>query len=114
MEISTREAAGGVIVLDLQGDLAPDPGETELRDAVAAVLEDGYVSILLNFADVPYVSSAGLGEMVRCFQRAADAGAALKIENLQPPVRDLMRLVRIDQVVETFETEEDAVVSFVQ
>ena len=111
MEISKR-TSGGVTLLDLEGDLAPPHGKMELRDAVTELVAAGQASILLNFQNVGFVSSAGIGELVRSFQRVTEAGFTIKIANLQPPVRDLLQLMKLDRMLETFEAEEEAIRSF--
>jgi anti-sigma B factor antagonist len=111
MKISTR-TAGRVTVVDLSGDLAPDPGDTELRDAVSELVDAGHSAIVLNFEHVRFVSSAGIGELIRCFQRVTEAKFEIKIAHLQSSVRHLLHLVKLDQVIESFEDEAEAVRSF--
>jgi anti-anti-sigma factor len=58
---------GGLVILDLKGNLRLGDGDELLREMVNSLLADGKTTITLNFADVPYIDSAGLGEIVRCY-----------------------------------------------
>ena len=66
MKIVERQV-GDVIILDLHGKILIGEGDDALRDAVTKLVDGGKTKILLNLADVPYVDSAGLGEIVRCY-----------------------------------------------
>ena len=68
--------------------------------------------ILLNLADVPYVDSAGLGEIVRCYTTVSKKGGKLKLLNLTAKIRDLLAITKLLTVFETYDSEADAVKSF--
>ena len=92
----------------------------ELRhglDAVVIMLhgpygEDGTVQGLLELADVPYVDSAGLGEIVRTYTTVSKKGGKLKLLNLTAKIRDLLAITKLLTVFETYDSEADAVKSF--
>ena len=73
MKIVERQV-GDVIILDIQGKILIGEGDDALREAVTRLVESGKKKILLNLADVPYVDSAGLGEIVRCYTTVSKQG----------------------------------------
>jgi len=83
-----------------------------LRDAVTKLVEGGKSKILLNLADVPYVDSAGLGEIVRCYTTVSRKGGKLKLLNLTAKIRDLLAITKLLTVFETYDSEDEAVRSF--
>jgi anti-sigma B factor antagonist len=63
-------------------------------------------------ADVPYVDSAGLGEIVRCYTTASRKGGSLKLINLTKKIQDLLSITKLLTVFEVYETEDEGVKSF--
>lgn len=111
MEITER-SVGGVTVLDLNGKIQLGEGDDVLRHTVRSLIAGGTRKLVLNLADVPYVDSAGLGELVRCHTRMVQAGGGVKLLNLTSRMQDLLSITKLVTVFETFEAEDAAVASF--
>ncbi len=111
MKIVERQV-GDVIILDLHGKIMIGEGDDALRDAVAKLVDGGKAKILLNLAEVPYVDSAGLGEIVRCYTTVSRNNGRLKLLNLTKKIKDLLAITKLLTVFETFESEDEAVRSF--
>jgi anti-sigma B factor antagonist len=111
MHIDQR-ASGDVVVLDLKGKLTMGDGDELLRDKVNSLVQQGLKKIVLNLADVPYIDSAGLGEIVRTYTTVSRQGGSLKLLNLTKRIQDLLSITKLLTVFETFESEKDAVKSF--
>lgn len=111
MKIVERQV-GDVIILDIQGKILIGEGDDALREAVTRLVESGKKKILLNLADVPYVDSAGLGEIVRTYTTVSRQGGSLKLLSLTKRITDLLSITKLLTVFETFESEDDAVRSF--
>jgi anti-anti-sigma factor len=60
MRIEKRKK-GDVLILDLKGKILIGDGIDELRDAINGANKENESKILLNFKDVPYLDSTGLG-----------------------------------------------------
>ncbi len=101
-----------VVILDLSGDIVIGEGEVELRERVNALLENKQRHILLNFANVTCVDSAGLGELVACYKRTTAENGVLKLLNLPEPVSDHLRLTRLRELFEIHDNEEQALAAF--
>src|SRR4029077_3555336 len=111
MQIDER-AVGDVVVLDLKGKITLGKGDELLKDKVNSLVNQGHRKILLNFADVPYVDSAGLGEIVRTYTTVSRQGGNLKLLNLTKRITDLLAITKLLTVFETFDAENDAIRSF--
>lgn len=101
-----------VTILDLHGKIMIGEGDDALRDAVVKLVDDGKTKVLLNLGDVPYVDSAGLGEIVRCYTTVSRKNGHLKLINLTAKIRDLLAITKLLTVFETYDSEEEAVKSF--
>jgi anti-sigma B factor antagonist len=111
MQIEER-AIGDVMVLDLKGRITLGEGDELLKDKVNSLLNQGQKKILLNLADVPYIDSAGLGEVVRTYTTVSRQGGSLKLLNLTKRITDLLSITKLLTVFETFDSESEAVKSF--
>lgn len=111
MQINTR-TFGDITVLDLSGKLTIDDGASLLRDRVASLVSQGNRKLLLNLADVPYVDSGGLGELVRCSLIANREKGAVKLVNLTQRIADLLTITKLLTVFDTFDNEDAARASF--
>ena len=111
MEITER-ALENVVVLDLKGKLTIGEGDELLKETIQKLMDQGHNNLLLNLEDVPYVDSAGLGEIVRTYTTVSRQGGSLKLVNLTKRITDLLAITKLLTVFDTFESEADAVSSF--
>ena len=111
MKIVERQVED-VVILDLHGKILIGEGDDALRDAVNRVVDGGKTKILLNLADVPYVDSAGLGEIVRCYTTVSRKNGRLKLINLTRKIQDLLAITKLLTVFETYDSEPEAIKSF--
>ena len=111
MQIDER-VTGDVVVLDLRGRVMLGEGDELLKDKVNSLLNQGQKKIVLNLAEVPYIDSAGLGEIVRTFTTVSRQGGSLKLLNLTKRITDLLAITKLLTVFETFDNEAEAVQSF--
>jgi anti-sigma B factor antagonist len=111
MKIVERQV-GDVLILDLHGKILIGEGDDALREAVTRLSDGGKTKILLNLADVPYVDSAGLGEIVRTYTTVSRKGGKLKLLNLTKKIQDLLSITKLLTVFETYESEDEAVRSY--
>jgi anti-sigma B factor antagonist len=111
MQIEER-AVGDVVMLDLKGKITLGEGDELLKDKVNSLVNQGKKKIVLNLADVPYIDSAGLGEVVRTYTTVSRQGGSMKLLNVTKRISDLLSITKLLTVFETFDSENDAVRSF--
>src|SRR6266545_3098170 len=111
MQIDER-TVGDVMVLDVKGKVTLGEGDEMLKDKVNSLVNQGHKKIVLNLAGVPYIDSAGLGEIVRTYTTVSRQGGNLKLLNLTKRITDLLSITKLLTVFETYDSETDAVASF--
>src|SRR3712207_5241166 len=80
----------------------------EVRERVRAQIEQGRSPVVVDLSRTQYVDSAGLGTLVLLSKEARAAGGCLVLAGLSDHVRDLLRLVRLDEVFTIAATVEEA------
>ena len=111
MEIEERSLEN-VVIVDLKGKLTLGEGDELLKEKINNLMQQGHRNLLLNLESVPYVDSAGLGEIVRTFTTVKHQGGALKLVNLTKRIKDLLTITKLLAVFDTYESEAEAVSSF--
>jgi anti-sigma B factor antagonist len=111
MQIEER-VVNNVTVLDLKGKMTLGEGDELLKDKINSLLQQERKQILLNLEGVPYIDSAGLGEIVRTYTTVSRQGGKLKLVNLTKRITDLLSITKLLTVFETFESEPDAIRSY--
>ena len=100
-----------VVILDLSGRITMGEGAVIVRDNLQKLLDAGDRKFLVNLADVDYIDSSGLGELVVAFTTVRNHGGQLKLLNLTKRVRDLLQITKLLTVFESFDSEAEAIKS---
>ncbi len=112
MRISER-MIGNVVIVDVSGKITlGDMGDAQLKDKMRSLVQQGHKNVLLNLGDVPYVDSAGLGEIVQAYATVNKNGGSLKLVNTTKRIKDLLSITKLLTVFDTFDSEAEAVTSF--
>jgi anti-sigma B factor antagonist len=111
LKITTREV-DQVNILDLSGRIILGPELDVLREAVRTLLGQGKKKIILNLADVSYIDSSGVGELVRSYTSVRNQGGELKLLNLTQKVHDVLHVTKLYTVFDIRDDEFKAVKSF--
>lgn len=108
----TTHQKGEVIVVIASGKLTMGEGASTLRTKIRELVASGSRQIVLNMADVSYMDSSGMGELIGAHTTVTTAGGEIKLLNLAKRVHDLLKLTKLYTVFEAFEDEASAVDSF--
>ena len=111
LKINVRETADATI-LDMSGRISLGEALGESRDSIREALAGDQKNILLNLAEVSYIDSSGLGQLISSYATVASRGGQMKLLNLQKRVNDLMQITKLVTVFETYSNEEAALKSF--
>jgi anti-sigma B factor antagonist len=111
MKFSSRQV-DNVVVIDIEGKILLGDGDVEIKRAVEAHLAKGHKKILLNLAKVPYIDSAGLGEIIRCYTSIRKSGGDLKLLAPNQRLVDLLSVTKLVNVFDWYSDEPSAMASF--
>jgi anti-sigma B factor antagonist len=111
MKISVRQL-DGITIVDCSGRITLGEGSVTLRDTVRELLAKGQKKILLNLADVNYIDSSGIGELVSAYTTVRNQGGDLKLLKLTKKVHDLLQITKLYTVFDVKDDEAAAVKAF--
>jgi len=101
-----------VTVLKLTGEILLDDGDQVLRAHVHDLMGKGRTKLVVDFADVAYVDSSGVGMLVAKQQTLRKLGGDLRLVHLSPRYQRLLTTMRVLPLFRVFDDEATAVASF--
>jgi anti-anti-sigma factor len=108
MEIA-QDVQGGVIVVTPTGRIDTTASE-RFSEVLAGVLAAGHTQVVIDFAGVDYISSAGLAALVVTAKRLGGGKGRLVLSALRNPVRQVLELTGLIPVF-TIEASREAALS---
>jgi anti-sigma B factor antagonist len=109
---ATHRDAGKITVVDFSGKITLGEGSALLRKTVRALLDEERFLLLINLADVDYIDSSGIGELVSAFTAVKNRGGELKLLQLTKKVKDLLQITKLYTVFEVYSDEASALRGF--
>jgi anti-sigma B factor antagonist len=101
-----------ITIVDLSGRITAGEGARALRDTIDKLAAAGQVHILLNLADLNYIDSAVMGEMVGASNTVRKLGGDIKLLNPQARISQLLQMTKLSTVFAIFANEHTALQSF--
>ncbi len=106
--VPSARLEGEVLVASVRGeiDLHNSP---DLRDVLLGALNRYRLKkLVLNLSQVPYMDSSAIAVMVETLQKLRKAGGKIYLTNLQPRVKGLLEIARLDTIFVVVKDEEEA------
>lgn len=103
---------GPVRVIKVTGRLDPTDGTDQLFDAVQRFVEEGEVDFLIDLRSVTYISSTGVGSLIKCYRSVLKMKGHVKLLSPSQSVRNILAISKLDGVFEIFSDEGEALASF--
>jgi anti-sigma B factor antagonist len=104
---SHEDGTRSSITVDVEESIAHDHGRAVLLAKLRGLVDQGYRMILLNVAEVTYIDSVMLGVIVQAYTSALRSGTTLKLLHVTDRVRQLLRITKLDTVIDTVASDKD-------
>ena len=110
-KVITRKT-GPVRVVKVTGRLDPADGADQLFDTIQRFVEEGEVDFLIDLRSVTYISSTGVGSLIKCYRSVLKMKGHVKLLSPSQSVRNILAISKLDGVFEIFSDENEALASF--
>ena len=80
----------------------------ELSNTFDEILESQKYNIVLDLADVAFLSSTGIGQIMRVFRTTRENGGFIRLAQVQPLVAEVFRVTKLDKLLGIYNTIEEA------
>lgn len=111
MDIEVRTQSQ-VKIIKLRGRLGSGESLDRANETLTDLLGAGDARLLLDLQDVSMIDSSGIGLLVRHLTTAKQRGGSLKLLNPSKFAVQTLKLVRVLNLFEVFEDQQQAVASF--
>lgn len=107
-----EEDAGGVTIVNFVDKKILDEQNIQQLGEELASLVDGPRKILLNFANVEYLSSAALGKLITLQKNVASASGKLRLCRIHPQIFEVFKITRLNKLFDIHKDEQAALDGF--
>lgn len=82
--------------------------ESLLKDRIDDLVQNGRLQIVVDLKQVPYVDSSDIGRIIRAHLSVRQAGGRVRLCNLTERVLAVLKLTRLDTILDLYQNEEEA------
>jgi anti-sigma B factor antagonist len=107
-----KEQKNNVNIIRLKVQRLDSTTAPNLKAEFLLMLEQNQFDILVDLAMVDYADSSGLGAILFGIRQLDAAGGQVKLVNLRPRVLSLIKIAKLDDVIEAYDNEDEAIASF--
>ena len=112
MKLQRSEIKPGIILMKFDDAIRMGDDCRRLEQEVDQMISREETWVIFDFSDLNYLDSSGIGSIVKCLTRLKKAGGALRLAGVKGMVEGVLKLTRVNTVVEIFPTPEAAAVGF--
>ena len=108
MKFSRRDIDGGVVI-DLKGKLTGGPEAESFRELFKQVVADDVKNVIVNLKEVDWISSTGIGIMMRGYQTVREANGEFILVHVGERTQQVFNVLRLHDIFKIMNTEEEAI-----
>jgi anti-anti-sigma factor len=98
MEIQV-ESSGNRRIVHIKGKITFEYCPV-LQSRLDSLVDDGVREIVIDFKEVPFIDSSGVGEVLRLFKRMRESSGEVILMNPNRKLRDLFSMYRFEQFMQ--------------
>ena len=111
--IDISEVGNVTLVRFLDRKILDEPSIQTLGQVLFDLVEkQNRKQLLLNFAQVEFLSSAALGKLITLEKKVKSASGTIKLSNIRPEIYEVFNITRLNQVFEIHDDEAEALAKF--
>lgn len=98
--IDVKKSLTGVVITPADGDRLTVTNAGELKKTLALQFSSGTCDVFLNLENIKYMDSTGISVLISGVKSSREQGRSFALQNVQPEVRKLLQLMKIDKIVD--------------
>jgi anti-anti-sigma factor len=108
ISVTTKDS---IAVMNLEGNLDTNTSP-DVQKSLDELVDSGTLKILINFAKIDFVSSAGLRILLATAKRLDVEGGGLRLCFLNETVSEIFEMSGFDEILNVYATEDEAMQGF--
>ena len=111
MEIEVEKKHVGAVI-KLKGNITGIPDDSKFNNAIQNLIAEKNKHIVVDFGEISYVNSTGLGIIVRGYHAVKAVGGNIKLASPNKKMQNLIELTKLDTIFDVYESVDEALRSF--
>ena len=108
-----KEETIGIVKIFHLGDKIMGGSETqEIRVRLKELVEEGILYLVMDFADVRWINSAGVGVIISCLTTLRNSEGDIRVANLHDATEHYFNITQLESIVNVYDSVSKAVESF--
>lgn len=87
----------GKALLKIKENLVTDPAAREFKEVLTNLIDDGKKDIIIDFSEVAFIGSSGIGKLLLAYKRLDDLGGKIYIVGLNKDIKELFITFRLNE-----------------
>jgi len=104
---SQQSGSANTTIIKISGDIDAYHSP-KLKEKMEETVKGGFKTIILEFSEVPYIDSAGLGTLVSVLREIRNYQKELKLVGLRKNIKRIFEMTRLDNIFNIYDTIEEA------
>jgi anti-sigma B factor antagonist len=96
----------------MKGKLTGGPEAETFRDLFKSLVQQGKTKVIINLRDIEWISSTGIGIMIRGYKTVREAGGDFVIVRVGERTQQVFNVLRLDHIFTIMTDEDEAVAHF--
>ena len=102
----------GVLIISIKGKLTGPPETDMLSERIQSKIQEGRLNIVLNLKHINWMSSLGVGALMKNLRLVREAGGDLRLTGLSDKIKDIFQITKLIGVIKIFDSDIEAAESF--
>lgn len=107
-----KEQQNDIFIMHLDGDVMGGPEAVQINDEINQMIDEGSLKAVIDLANVGRMNSSGLGILINALSTYKHNGGNLKLAGITPSLQNIMKITRLDNIFESYDTVAAAIASF--
>ena len=99
---------GDITIIDMSGNIKSPTDLDNFSQAINSEIEQKKKKILLNFQEVSFINSSGLGRLILAAKKIAEIEGTLQVTNLSDDLEELFTFTRLKDKIAVYKDEAEA------
>lgn len=108
----TTEICKGVLSVDLEGEFDMHAVDLFKETVDSGLNGSGIKDLMIKMHEVPFIDSSGIGALLGRYKKIAHAGGKIALTGVQVPVKKILELSGILDIMKLYDDENEALAHF--
>jgi anti-sigma B factor antagonist len=108
LQLKKSQIKPGVTLVAFTDSIKMGEDCRKLEEEIDQLIRQNEKCVIFDLSDVTYLDSSGIGSIVKCLSRLKKSGGGLRLAGVKGMVEGVLKLTRVNTVIEIFTTASEA------